>query len=253
MKNKLEDYKMILNYVKNYGTSDFEKILYYYQNYYKEISKEKIIQRELIEKNMLKIMYEKSKKLFLYLKENETKISLFDDNFKLFIEELKNNLYKINNYLENIEALEKINVCDVNIYSKNNKYSFVINSKNETINSYKIKGKWKYIKEPIPDNLRKIYTDGQINFTPKHLFGEGTLEFPYLIYGGYQNYYYSEVLNYNWVLDVNQQEETKTTINLKNSFDFDIKELPSKEEIISTEIPKSLKLYYKELIYHKSK
>ena len=199
-------------------------------------------------------MYEKSKELFLYLKSNDLKLSIFDSNFKKFIEEIKNNLYRINLYYDNIDKLENLNIKEISLYDDKNKYSFIIDGDKKMINSYKIKGKWVYLKETIPENIRKIYTDGQINFTKKNVFGDGTIENPYFIYGGFMNYYYADILNYDWILDVlNEKNEIKTHLHLKNSFDFNPSNLPDKEEIESLETPKSLRLYYKELISYKSK
>lgn len=251
MKSELADYKVILDYIKQFGTKDFEKMLFYYYNYCENVSKEVLENRKLLEKKMLKIMYEKCKDLFWYLKSNNSNLVIFDNDFKYLLEEVKTNLHNINIYIENVSKLDRLNVNEISLYSKKENFSFIVNSDLEKINSYKVNGKWYYLKEPILDQIRKVYTDGQINFVKKNIFGQGTIEIPYFICGGY---YYSKILNSNWILDVsNKKGEIKNHLYLKNSFNFDFSNFPNKEEIESFEIPKNLKLYHKKIINHKSK
>lgn len=254
MNENLKDYELILRYIKQFGTTDFEKLLYQYYHWFKDISKENILQRELLSDGFIKNIKEDNKRLITYLKNNKMNLSVFDLKFLKFVSEVKNNRQAIDTYLENVKQLLHLGVTDITTYDDKNCFCFVVNNELERINTYKIKGRWIYIKEQLPIGIRKVYTDGFINFSDKHVFGDGTLNSPYFIFGGFANYYYVDILHSNWILDVvNMKNEHKISLHLKNSFCFDKSHLPDREEIDSLELPKTLTNYYKELILKKSK
>lgn len=251
---KLQNYLDILNYIKKYGTEDLEKIIIYYQKNFGSETKSSLIQKQLLNEQVSRNMYEKNKKIINYLKEINLNIPIFEPEFINFIYEIKQNLSKIDIYLDNIMLLKELEINNINLYDKKNYFLFDIRSDEEIINSYKINNKWYYIKETVPKNIRKIYTDGEISFSNKNVFGEGTIESPYFIYGGYYNTYSVDVLKNNWVLEINNQNNIiKSNMYLKESFNFDKNRIPTKEEINSLQIPDSIRKYHKNLILRKSK